>query len=115
MEQKEGLFNEESFFDKMLEEKAKAGWQYIGTEKLTETEFVEGAKFEEITKQDEKKIKDRYSQGGKYEVDLVLDMNTQKIQDMKKILTKEEFDKVVADLADRDKNYLVFRRVKNKK
>lgn len=115
MEEKEELFNEESVFDKMLEEKAKSHWQYIGTEKLTETEFVEGAKFEEITKQDEKKIKERYSQGGKYEVELILDMNTQKIRDMRRILTKEEFDKMIKELPDKDRNYLVFRRLKNKK
>jgi hypothetical protein len=103
---------EDSSFEKLRVEKAKDGWEYAGVEKITMTKFSPEAKFDEILFQNETDIRKKYSNNGKYDVDLILDINTGKLQDFKKILTPDEFDKIIKNLKDEDKNYLVFIREK---
>ena len=114
MENKINQILEGTSFEKTLAEKAKDGWRYAEKEALTITKFSSEAKFEEISVRSEADIIKKYSENGKYDVELVLDTNTQRIQDFRKILTPEEFEDLLKNLSDRDRNYFVFIRLKKK-
>lgn len=77
----------ESEFDKLVQEKETKGWHFAGREGLTKTEFQKDARFVEAPFQTEDDIKGKYLKIAKaedlssdYEVELVLDVNTDKIK-----------------------------------
>ena len=88
--------------------------KYIGEEKLTENRLsVEKERFEEIPVQTESDIINKYSENGKYDVELVLDLNTEKLQNDRLIWGQEQFNNIAKELSTKDKQYLVF--IKSKK
>ncbi|OGY91707.1 MAG: hypothetical protein A3B31_02215 [Candidatus Komeilibacteria bacterium RIFCSPLOWO2_01_FULL_53_11] len=112
---KEGPLNAESEFDKLLAARKAAGWHYVGREGLTQTKFSDEAKFEEVPYQTEDAIKDRYLKetrqqdpSSEFEVDLVLDENTDMLRRFREILTEEEYQNIVTNLRDVDRTYFVF-------
>jgi hypothetical protein len=101
----ENPFNRQSPFDKLVKEKAEQGWQYVAVEKLTVTKFnTKTATFDEVSFQTEDNIKAKYC-GENMEVELV-QVPVQKLEDMKKILSPEEFSQL--KLNDEDKEYYIF-------
>jgi len=116
----EYLFNQESEFDKLCKGKALEGWSFIAREGLTQTKFSNDAKFEEVPFQTEKSLKEKYQKIAKgqdpssdFEVDLVLDENTDKIKRLRSVLDSDEYCRIVNNLNVGDKFYFVFmRRIK---
>lgn len=113
--EKESPLYKKSQFDELLKSKVAAGWYYKGMEKLTQTKFSKDAKFEEVPYQTEDAIKEKYRQivkqedpSSEFEVDLVLDQNTQKLLGLRRISTEEEYRNFVSNLMEKDKNYFVF-------
>ncbi len=107
----------ESPFDALCKEKESQGWQYVSREGLTQTKFSKDAKFEEIPYQTEEEIRARYIQEARaknptlnFEVDLVLDQNTEKLKKLKSLISPEEYAALLERLNPEDKNYLVFMR-----
>lgn len=101
----ENLFNQESPFDKLLKEQAKQGWHYVAKEKLTITKFNSTTTmFDEVSFQTEDDIKAKYRREN-IEVELIL-APVQKLEDMRKIMSPEEFAQLVPN--DEDKQYYVF-------
>ncbi len=113
MNESDGLPRHPSL-EEVLAEKANGGWKYIGEEKLTENRLsVEKERFEEIPVQTESDIINKYSENGKYDVELVLDLNTEKLQNDRLIWGQEQFNNIAKELSTKDKQYLVF--IKSKK
>ena len=105
----------ESEFDKLLKGKEAAGWHFAGMEGLTQTKFSKEAKFEEVSYQTEDSIKEKYLQLAKqedpvseFEIDLVLNENTDKLRRFKGISTEEEYRSIISNLREADRTYLVF-------
>src|SRR3989338_6437406 len=90
----ESLGEEESFFDKTTREMTEQGFGYAGVESLATTKFINGL-FTPVLVQTEEDIKNKYSESGKQEVELVLRSND-KITDMLRrgIITEEEASKL---------------------
>lgn len=82
------------------------GFGYAGLESLATTKFINGL-FTPVLVQTEEEIKDKYSESGKYEVELVLEPN-KKIEDMLRsgIINEEEASKL--ELPETEKSFLVF-------
>ncbi len=94
-------------------EKANNGWGFIGEEKLTEYAYsTEEDRFVDIPIQTESDIIKKYSESGKNDVELVLDLNTEKLQNDRLIWGQEQFNNMAKELALKDKQYLVFIRPK---
>jgi len=105
----------ESAFDKLLRDKNADGWEFVAREGLTQTNFSDEAKFEETSFQTEDDIRGSYLEklkqndpSGEYEVDLVLDQNTDKLKSLRALSADEEFDKILESLNPADKNYFIF-------
>ncbi len=106
----ESINNPESFLDKTIREMAEKGFEFVGGEHLGRDRFDSAtAKFLPVVEQTESEIIQRYSKGGKFEIELV-QMPDDKIQDMlsKGIVTEEEASHLVTPEAER--SFLVFRR-----
>ena len=104
----------ESEFDKLLKNKEAAGWHFVGREGLTQTKFSKDAKFEQVPYQTEDSIKEKYLQLAKqenpvseFEIDLVLDENTDKLRRFREISTEDEYRSIVSNLREADRAYLV--------
>ena len=109
----------ESWFDNLLDERAEDGWKLMGKEGLTRAKLSGSGKFEPIPFQTEGDIKATYLEkaqeqdpDSEFEVDLVLDENTQKLRDIRQSSTPEEYQQHLDNLHDYDKSYLVFVRKK---
>lgn len=107
--------HQESYFDSLMSKRAEEGWGYAGQEQLTKIRFSHDARFLPVTTQSEESIREKYIRAaqefepdGKFEVDLVLDENTERLLSLKKILTPEEYQDALTRLHDEDKNYFVF-------
>ena len=81
---------------------------------MTKTKFSKEAKFEEVPYQTEDSIKEKYLQIAKqedpvseFEIDLVLNENTDKLRRFKEISTEEEYRSIVSNLREADRAYLV--------
>ena len=105
----------ESDFDKLLKSKEVAGWHFVGREGLTHTKAREDRRFVEVPYQTEDSIKEKYLQLAKhgdpvseFEIDLVLDENTDKLRRFREISTEEEYRSIVSNLREADRTYLVF-------
>ena len=114
------MLYKESEFDKLLKNKEAEGWHFVGKEGLTQTKFSKDAKFEEVPYQTENSIEDKYLQLARqenpfsvFEVDLVLDENTDKLRKFRAISTEEEYRNIINNLREEDRVYYVFVR-KNK-
>ena len=107
-------------FEMLIENRRAEGWHYMGLEGLTKTKFSKEAKFEQVPDQTEDSIKEKYLNDAKqqdptaeFEVDLVLDENTEKLRSFKKISTDGEYQDILTRLRDEDKSYFVFVRKKS--
>jgi hypothetical protein len=107
----------ESGFEKISKSKELEGWHFMGREGLTQTKFSKEAKFEEIPHQTEDEIKKRYLEFVKeqdpssdFEIELMLDENTDKLRKLRKISTDEEYRNTLENLNPEDKHYLVWMR-----
>ena len=105
----------ESEFDKLLKSKEAEGWYFMGRERLTQTKFSKEAKFEEAPFQTAEEIKNRYLETAKqqapssdFEIELILDENTDKLRRFQEISTDEEYRNVIKTLNSADKNYFIF-------
>ena len=88
----------ESEFEKLRKSKTAQGWDFIGLERLTMTKFSpKNALFLEVPFQTETQIKEKYlnfaekqapSHKFEFEVELILDENTEKLIQISKISTK---------------------------
>ena len=112
-------FFQKSKFDILRDQKITEGWHFMGMEGLTEIKFSKEAKFEDVTFQTEESIREKYLQiarqedpSGEFEVDLLLDENTDRLQRFRKTSTDEEYRDILTRLNDRDKSYFVFVRKK---
>jgi len=101
-------------FSKLREQKEAEGWHFFKREGLAQTKFQDG-KFNEIPYQTEDSIKEKYisamkaqDPSSKYEVDLVLDENTEKLRKLREISSEEEYRGLLDNLHDADKSYFVF-------
>jgi len=119
--EKEIFPHRESEFDKLLKSKEAEGWHFVGKEGLTQTKLSEKIiKFEAIPYQTEALIKEKYLQivkqqdpSSEFEIDLVLDENTDKLRRLREISTEEEYVEALRNLREADKVYFVFiRKVK---
>lgn len=113
--EKESFPFKESHFEKLCKSKEADGWHFMGKEGLTQTKFSKEAKFEEIPYQTEDEIRARYLAEAKqqdpasdFEVELILDENTDKLRRFREIATEEEYRKVLKNLNPADRNYFVF-------
>lgn len=113
--EKEGFPHKESEFDELLKNKKAEGWYFVGREGLTQTKFSKDAKFEEVPYQTEDSIKEKYLQMAKqedpsseFEVDLVLDENTDKLRRLREICTEEEYRAIIGNLREAHRFYFVF-------
>jgi DNA-binding MurR/RpiR family transcriptional regulator len=111
--------NDKTSFDRLLEERNAEGWHYIDREGLTRTQFQQDARFVEVPYQTEEDIKNRYLQmakqkipQGEYEVDLVPDLNSDKLRRLKETVSEEEFQEITKNLRKEDRVYFVFLRKK---
>ena len=109
-----------SNFETFLEQRRVEGWLYFGSEKLTKTQFSGEAKFEEVPYQTEDSIKKKHEEIAKsqdpsseFEVELVLDENTEKLRRFRDSSTELEYQDILKNLRDRDKEYFVFVRRKS--
>lgn len=102
----ENLTKEESFFDKTIKEMNGRGFKYAGVESLATTKFINGL-FTPVLVQTEEGIKSKYSEDGKYKVELVLQPSS-KIEEMirKNIISEEEACKF--EIPETEKSFLVF-------
>jgi len=116
MASQEGFPNTESAYDKIIKAKEAEGWVFVKTESLTETQFQkEDARFVEVPQQTEGFIKEKYlrifkaqNPSGNYEVDLVLNLDTDKLRKLREILNDDEYQKILENLKPEDKEYYVF-------
>src|SRR6266404_4171417 len=84
-------------FAGLLEKRTAEGWQYLGREGLAQTKFNNtDGKFEDIPFQTEEEIKQKYinlvskvDPKSHYEVELVLDENSEKLNRLKADSTEE--------------------------
>jgi len=112
----------ESEFEKLSKSKKTQGWDFMGQERLTMTKFSsKDALFLEVPFQTETQIKEKYmnfakkqAPSHKFEVELILDENTEKLVQIRKISTEEEYENILKNLRDEDKNYFVFIRKMDK-
>lgn len=105
---------------KLIEQRKKAGWINVGRESLTETKFQKDARFLEEQYQTEEDIKESYLKAAhaedpdsEYEVELVLDEHTPKLDRVRKIMNEEEFQTILQQLQPNDRTYMVFVRKKS--
>jgi hypothetical protein len=106
----ENIPKQESFADKNIKEMTEKGFQFISVENLGRDIFdSETARFLPTVEQSAEDIKTRYSEKGKYEIELIL-MPSDKIEDMKRkgIVTEEE--SLAFEIPEAEKSYLVFRK-----
>ncbi|OGZ16289.1 MAG: hypothetical protein A3G11_01175 [Candidatus Lloydbacteria bacterium RIFCSPLOWO2_12_FULL_51_9] len=87
----------------------------MGREGLTQTKFSKDAKFEEVPFQTEDAIREKYFQlarqenpSSEFEVDLVLDENTDKLRRIRELSGEEEYRNVLNNLMEADRVYFVF-------
>ncbi|MCX6743608.1 MAG: hypothetical protein NT116_05225, partial [Candidatus Parcubacteria bacterium] len=114
--------HKESEFEKLSKSKKAQGWDFMGQERLTMTKFSsKDALFLEVPFQTETQIKEKYlnlakkqAPSHKFEVELILDENTEKLVQIRKISTEEEYINILNNLRDEDKNYFVFIRKMHK-
>jgi len=106
----------ESAPNKLLEAKKAEGWNFVAREELTRTQFTDG-RFLAVPHQTEIQIREKWLQWAKeqapaheFEVDLVLDENTEKLKRMREISTEKEYCNILNNLGGEDKTYLVFLR-----
>ena len=111
----ENFSNQESGFNKLVGDKEKEGWFFVGREQLTQTKFSHEAKFEEVPFQTEEDIKNKHlgrfrrqDPRSDFEVELVLDENTDKLKRLREISTDEEYEQIIKNLNPGDRNYFVF-------
>jgi len=106
----ENIPRQESFADRNIREMAEKGFQYISIENLGRDIFdSETARFLPTVEQSAEDITTRYSENGKYKVELIL-MPSDKIEDMKRkgIVTEEEA--LTFEIPEAERSYLVFRK-----
>jgi len=116
MASQEGFSKGESTYDKLIKSREAEGWIFVKTEVLTETRFQgEDAKFVEKPQQTEESIKEKHLQiikaqdpSGNYEVDLILNTDTNKLRKLREMLSDDEYKKVLKNLKPEDKEYYVF-------
>ncbi|OGZ15205.1 MAG: hypothetical protein A3J08_03055 [Candidatus Lloydbacteria bacterium RIFCSPLOWO2_02_FULL_51_11] len=113
--EKEPIPHKESEFDKLLKSREVDGWHFMGREGLTQTKFSKDAKFEEVPFQTEDAIREKYFQlarqenpSSEFEVDLVLDENTDKLRRIRELSGEEEYRNVLNNLMEADRVYFVF-------
>lgn len=106
----------ENFSDKLKKIEAE-GWVLVGQEKLTETKFDQEAKFSEVPFQTEDQIKEKYLQRLKnqiplsnFEILLILNENTEQLARLRQVVSIEEYQKLLKNLKDTKKTYLVYAR-----
>ncbi len=108
----EGLGKTESFIDKTTREMSEKSFEFVGSESLGRDKFdSETAMFLPVIDQTKESIKEKYSENGKQEVELIQTPND-KIQDMirKGIITEEEGSQL--EIPEAEKSFLVFRKRK---
>lgn len=102
----------ESFVDKTTREMGEKGFELVGGESLGRDKFDSAtAMFLPVVEQTEESIRKKYSENGKYEVELAQTPND-KIQDMlsRGIITEEEVSHL--EIPEAEKSFLVFRKQK---
>jgi len=111
----EKLEGAKSEFALSLEAREAEGWSLVGHETLTQTKFQQDARFLPETVQTEDDIKEKYLKAAlaedsdsEYEVDLVLDLNTDKLGRLREISEPEEFERIISELRDVDKAFHVY-------
>jgi hypothetical protein len=121
--EKENFPHDESDFDRLCKSKKAEGWHCMGQERLTRTRLSKDVKFEEFPLQMEEEIRARYLETVKkqdptseFEVELLLDENTEKLRRLREILPVEEYRDILGKLKDGDKSFLVWvRRIEKSK
>ena len=116
-EEKFPVYHNESEFSKIRKKKEVEGWVQIGVEKLTQIKFSKDARFLEEPFQTEESIKQKYLEQlkkkyskFKFEIELMLDENTEKLVNLRKIMDEEEYKEALKNINEEDKNYLVWAR-----
>lgn len=113
--EKEEFPHKESEFDKLLKSKEAEGWHFVAREGLTQFKLSKDLKFEAVPYQTEDSMKEKYLQiarqqdpSSEFEIDLVLDENTDRLQRFRKVSTEEEYRSIVSNLREVDRVYFVF-------
>ncbi len=115
-------YTPESPFETLLRTKEEDGWIPAGKESLTQTKFrSEDAKFVPEQYQTESAICQKYLEAAKqkdpsseFEVDLVLDEETEKLRKFRENSTDEEYRHILTKLRPEDTHYYVFIRRKSR-
>ena len=112
---REGFPQKESEFDKIRKNKEAEGWHFMGLEGLTQTRLSEEIKFEAVPYQTEEAIQDKYLKIAKqhnpssdFEVELMLNEDTDKLRRIRKIATEEEYRNILENLNPGEKQYLIW-------
>lgn len=112
-------YNKKSECSIKLERLQAEGWVILGNEHLTQVQFSKEAKFEEIPFQTEAQIREKYlaqlakqAPGVEFEIQLLLDENTQDLVKLKELLSPEEYQDALKNINPEKKIYLVLARKK---
>ena len=116
----ESFPKKEDPFDRLKKDKEAQGWIIAGHESLTHTKFrSEDARFVEVPLQTEEEIIEKYLQMAKsqdpdseFEIELVLDENTDTLRRFREMESKEEYNKILENLRDKNKSFIVYIRKK---
>lgn len=113
------LYRGETGFDNRVHEMEASGWIIVGHEGLARTKFSKDARFLPEVFQTADDIRKIYIDKAKqedpsheYEIELVLDENTDKLQSIRKVVDENQYKEILAKLKDEDKAFIVFMRRK---
>ena len=112
-------FIDKSEFERQINDMESLGWVMVSHESLTRVKFSKDASFIPEPFQTEEDIKIKYLNKAKsenptseYEIELVIDQNSDKLRSIKKVVSENEYQEILQNLRDEDKTLIVLMRKK---